>query len=281
MPLPQLLCENPNYLPPALPPKRQRGSSKTLTSSSTPPSSPRSPLNESIDENAEVFTQNLNYNNNNNITPSKNVHALDTFGDSSSQPLSPVTPSALSNIPNVQLLCQQSTIEMPPIKSPTMSKGPSASIEPINHVTDVSVRPPIYSNDMSSAMSRFSDENHYKYLHDGDKHKPTKNGIDSVVGGKNGDGVVSNIDTTLSAMSSIVTTTSAPTTTTATTTSTSTATLNSNSKPKNNISNSNSNSNISDNNENDDGGIVVLRKPPASKHKLQQVRFNFITIFTA
>lgn len=145
-------------------------------------------------------------------------------------------------------------------------KAPTQSFEPSNHVADADVRTPIYSNDHTNTDSRFSDENHYIYLYDGggggngcnEKHKPNKNGIDSGAGGGKVkvdiDGAGSNSNTTST-----------------------TKTINSNSKIKNNINNNN-NSNTSDNNEQGDESVVVLRHPSASMHS-QKVLYFFLLYF--
>lgn len=266
MPLSQLLCENPDYLPPALPPKRQRANSKTLNSLNTPPSSPKMCLNESNDEIAETTSQHLNRN---NVAGKKNSLASDTLSNSSSKPVTPVTPTTPSfavtpsitpsKSANVPLVSHTSPSNNLTMKSPTTItiKGPN------NNATDIDVRSPIYSNDNSSNTnnSRYSnDTNHYIHLYDGgsanynDKHKQpnNKNGIDNDSDSDktkiDGDGAGSN-------------------------------SINSNSKMKNNINiNNNNNSNTSDNNEHDDESIVVLRHPSASKHS-QKVRLNFLLHF--
>lgn len=261
MPLPQLLCENPDYLPPALPPKRQRVNSKTINSLNTPPSSPKMLLNESIDENAETSSPNQN----NNNVHSRSSHQSDTLS-SSSKPLTPVTPSTPSFVAapsiissksaNVPLVSHTFTTDESIIKSPNVIKGQTQTSERNNHVADADVRPPIYSNDNRNTNSRFSDENQYIQLYDGDsgsndKHKP-KNGIDIGGGDKvkmDSDGAGGNSNT-------------------------SSITINSNSKIKNN----NNNSNTSDNNEHDDeSNVVVLRHPSASIHS-QKVCLHFFGI---
>lgn len=273
MPLPQLLCENPDYLPPALPPKRQRANAKSINSLNTPPSSPKLCLNESIDENAEMSSQNLN----NNNVHSKSSLTSDTLSGGS-KPLTPVTPTtpSFAAIPsitpsksaNVPLVSHTSVSDNLLPKSPTAIKvSTPQSFEPHNHVGDIDVRTPIYSNDNRSTNSRSSNEHHYIHLYDGgnsrggtgigDRHKPNKNGIDNGSGSQmvkmdseSGAGAGSNSNTT---------------------------TINSNSKIKNNNVNNNNNSNTSDNNERDDEGIVVLRHPTASMH-LQKVRLNFYAL---
>lgn len=269
MALPKSLCDNLDYLPPALPPKRQRANSKTMNSLHTPPSSPKMCLNESIDESAETSSQTQN----NNHVHGKCSLVSDTLGTSSRSltPVTPTTPSfaatptiTQSKSANVPLISHTSATENSSIESPTMMKAPTESFEPNNHVADADVRTPIYSNDNSNTNSRYSDENHYIYLYDGgggdacnDKHKPNKNGIDSgTSGGKakvDSDGGGSNINIT------------------------STKTINSNSKIKNNINNNN-NSNTSDNNEQSDESVVVLRHPSASMHS-QKVRMVCFTFF--
>lgn len=272
--LPKLLCENPEYLPPALPPKRQRANSKTMNNLHTPPSSPKMCLNESIDENAETSSQNLN----NNNVHGKSSLASDTLGTSNKSltPVTPTTPSfattptlTQSKSANMPLVSHTTMSENSSMKPPTTMKAPTQPFEPSNHSADADVRTPIYSND----NSRFSDENQYIYLYDGgggggggcgaafnDKHKPNKNGIDSdTSGGKakvDSDGAGSNSNTT------------------------STKTINSNSKIKNNINNNN-NSNTSDNNEQGEESVVVLRHPSSSMHsqKVRMVCFTFFQLF--
>lgn len=248
MPLPQLLCENPDYLPPALPPKRQRVNSKTINSLNTPPSSPKMLLNESIEENAESSSPNQN----NNNVHSRNSLASDTLSNSS-KPLTPVTPTTPSFAAAPSIISSKSaniplvshTMDESMIKSPKVIKGPTQISERNNHVADADVRPPIYSNDNPNTNSRFLDENQYIQLYDGDggsndKYK-SKNGID--IGG--GDKVKMESDGTGGNSN------------------TSSITINSNSKTKNN----NNNSNTSDNNEHgDDSNVVVLRHPSASIH---------------
>lgn len=269
MPLPQLLCENPEYLPPALPPKRQRANSKTLNSLSTPPSSPRLCLNESFDEHAELSSENVN---NNNVHNKMSLTTDTTSGGS--KPLTPVIPTTPSFVvspsmtssksANVPLVSHTSASDTLSMKSPTVIEPPSIqSFETNNHVADVDVRAPIYSNDNRNTNSQVSGEHHYIHLSDGsrgdsgcaDKHKPNKNGIECGSGGQ----MAKNFNSGSAGAGS----------------NSNTLTVNSNSKIKCNNANINNNSNTSDNNEHDDEGIVVLRHPAASMH-LQKVRMNFL-----
>lgn len=66
--LPPAICENPDYLPPALPPKRHRTSTKLNNlNSTTPPSSPPFILNDSAHEIPTIDLSSQNLNNNNNL----------------------------------------------------------------------------------------------------------------------------------------------------------------------------------------------------------------------
>lgn len=67
--LPPTICENPEYLPPALPPKRHRTTNKLNNLNTTPPSSPKDIFDESIEATNELSSHTLNNNTNliNNI----------------------------------------------------------------------------------------------------------------------------------------------------------------------------------------------------------------------
>lgn len=156
--------EKPDYLPPALPPKRQRINSKSIINLNTPPSSPKLILTDSIESTTNAPSQNNQHNNNNNNNNNSNTKKMstvspsETFG-SNSKPLTPVTPTS----PSV------SSNNSASIVSANTSSVGGRGTNTSNNVPDIDVRV-IYSNDSANNQNainnRSSDENHYIQLYD-------------------------------------------------------------------------------------------------------------------
>lgn len=171
--LPPPICENPNYLPPALPPKRHRTNNK-LNSLSTPPSSPKLILTESIETPInDLSSQNLN---NNNNLPMDNKLQMASIDNKS--PKTPTSPS--SNYVQMNVNIPNKTISPAVAATPQSNSSPKLSATctkpPISAVTQNNVVNNkgnevrvVYSNinNLNTTNNRSSDENHYIQLYDG------------------------------------------------------------------------------------------------------------------
>lgn len=155
--LPPTICENPDYLPPALPPKRHRTNNK-LNSLNTPPSSPKLALTESLGKSInDLSSQSLNNNNNlliDNKSPITPTSPSSNYVQISSKTIAAAAAAAQPNdFPNIN-----SKIVVPSIPPPT---APSTVLKG----NDVRA---IYSNvnNINATNKRSNDENHYIQLYD-------------------------------------------------------------------------------------------------------------------
>lgn len=192
--LPPKICENPEYLPPKLPPKRHRTNAKLNNLNVTPPSSPKLILSESIetstnDLSSQSINNNVLYNNRNKIEI--NLPKFDV-------PITPTSPSSnyvqISTSTINAAAAAEAAKQIDPPKSPSKFKSNnqpvSNSVTESNAVNnDVRV---IYTNVnlLNSTNNRSSDESHYIQLYDGSVDDPKANPIVKI------DGVANIVNTT-------------------------------------------------------------------------------------
>lgn len=87
--LPPKIVENPDYLPPALPPKRHRTNIKLNNLNITPPSSPKFMVSESIESPAASTNDLSSQNNNNSLIGNNNRNMMSTKLEQRPPPTSP------------------------------------------------------------------------------------------------------------------------------------------------------------------------------------------------
>lgn len=242
--LPPKICENPEYLPPALPPKRHRTNAKLNNLNVSPPSSPKLILTESIetptnDSSSQSINNNVLNNNRNKIE--NNLPIVEV-------PVTPTSPSSnyvqmSTSTINAAATAEAAKQKVEPPKSPTTIKSNNQPVS--NSISDSSavnndVRV-IYSNVnlLSTTNNRSSDESHYIQLYDGSGDDRKPNSIVKIDGVANEKTAKDNDRCSAQQNSS-------------------------------QIINNNNNS-INDKNADDEEDIVVLRRPQASSNSSLKV----------
>lgn len=182
--LPPTISENPEYLPPALPPKRHRTTNKLNNLNTTPPSSLKDIFDESIEETNELSSHTLNNNTSlmNNIkdtiveilpktqivpsSPSSNYVQITTSTMNAAAAAAAVSSNSLTAQSANELL---KTVPNPTSKSNsdsdmTKTSESNDNINNLHTVNDVRV---IYTNvnNLNASNNQLSEENQYNQLY--------------------------------------------------------------------------------------------------------------------
>lgn len=238
--LPPKICENPEYLPPALPPKRHRTNIKLNNLNITPPSSPNLILSESMETPTnDSSSQSIN----NNRNKFDNITKID---------VTPISPTLSSNYVQISTStinaaaaaeAAKQNIDTP--KSPSRLKSnmpPMSNNAPESSAVNNDVRV-IYTNVnlLNTTNNRSSDENHYIQLCDDGDDDQNTNSIEKIEGDRSYE-----IKKTKDSDRCPV--------------------------PQNSSQSINNNNNlINDKNADDEEDIVVLRRPQASSNNSPKV----------
>lgn len=254
--LPPRMCENPEYLPPALPPKRNRNSIKMNNLNITPPSSPKLILSESVETPTKEVSSQAQCNNH---ILSNNRNKIDTVAKHDAAPTSPSSNYVQISTSTINALAEAAKQTNDATKSPkspttiTSNKTPASnhSSESFAGNNDVRV---IYTNVnfLNSTNNRSSDESHYIQLYDGSVDDHTANSIDKMPSEIHESTAKDHDRRPLQQSNSP-------------------------------IINNNNNNSINDKNANDEEDIVVLRRPHASSNSSLKVPISsslyFFSIF--